>query len=180
MHFTDLLIWFLWLAAAAIVLAAVLWLVLKWIVFRIAERVAAMTEARLAATVQYGLSRAHVEIGGVADQARRARYLAQIDRFAWLMDSLIPLPLVGGVGLDPFVGLIPVVGDALGFILASFVVVRAAQLGVPRDLLSRLLAIQVNDLLLGSLPVVGDVFDAVYPANQKCAKLIHDHLGSQR
>jgi hypothetical protein len=145
-----------------------------------AEDDACLRRLEAALENQAGLTRAHVEIGGVADRDRRARYLAQIDRFAWIMDSLIPLPLVGGVGLDPFVGLVPVVGDALGFVLASFVVVRAAQLGVPRELLSRLLAIQVNDLLLGSLPVVGDVFDAVYPANQKCAKLIHEHLASQR
>lgn len=166
----------LWTAAICLVLALAGWLVLKWIAVRIARRVADMAEQRMAATIQRGLSRTGVRISGVGDEARRARYVADIDRLAWLMDRVISLPIVGGVGLDPVLGLIPGVGDAISFAISSMIVIRAAQLGVPESLISRLVAIQMTDLLLGAVPVAGDLFDVAYHADQKSAALVHEWI----
>ena len=108
-----------------------------------------------------------------------ARYVADIDRLAWLMDRVISLPIVGGVGLDAILGLIPVVGDAISFAISSVIVIRAAQLGVPESLISRLVAIQMTDLLLGAVPIAGDVFDVAYHADQKSAALVREFLRAQ-
>jgi len=170
----DLLIFLLWAAAISLVVALVAWLLLKWIAVRIARNVADLAERRIAATIEQGLSRTGVRIAGVSDQARRAKYLAEIDRMAWLMDRVIPLPIVGGIGLDSALGLIPVAGDAISFAISSFIVIRAAQLGVPESLISRLIAIQMTDLLVGAVPFAGDLFDVAYQADQKSAALVRE------
>jgi hypothetical protein len=109
-----------------------------------------------------------------------SRLLAQIDRLAWLMDRLIPLPFIGGVGLDAAIGLVPVVGDLLSFAVSSFIVIRAAQLGLSAEFLTRLVAIQCTDLLLGAVPVLGDLMDVAYQADMKSAALIRGELAARR
>lgn len=170
----DLLTFVAWAVVIGLVVALVAWVILKWVAVRIARRVADVAERRIAATLQRGIERTGVRIEGVSDDARRSRYLAQIDRMAWLMDRVIPLPVVGGVGLDSVLGLIPGVGDAISFGISSFIVIRAAQLGVPESLISRLVAIQMTDLLLGAVPFAGDLFDVGYQADQKSAALIRE------
>lgn len=170
----DILTFVAWAVVIGLVVALVGWLILKWIAVRIARRVAEVAERRIATTVQRGLERTGVRIEGIEDEARRARYMAQIDRMAWLMDRVIPLPIVGGVGLDSVLGLIPGVGDAVSFGISSFIVIRAAQLGVPEAVIGRLVAIQMTDLLLGAVPFAGDLFDVAYQADQKSAALVRE------
>lgn len=170
----DFLTFVAWAVVIGLVVALIAWLILKWVAVRIARRVADVAERRIATTLQRGIERTGVRIEGVSDDARRARYLAQIDRMAWLMDRVVPLPVVGGVGLDSVLGLIPGVGDAISFAMSSFIVIRAAQLGVPESLISRLIAIQMTDLLLGAVPFAGDLFDVAYQADQKSAALVRE------
>jgi hypothetical protein len=77
-------------------------------------------------------------------------------------------------------GLVPGIGDVLSFAISSFIVIRAAQLGVPESLISRLVAIQMTDLLLGALPVAGDLFDVAYHADEISAALIREFVTSRR
>ena len=151
---------------------------LRWLALGIARRVAEAAEGALAASLRTGVRR--VRFPRVEDAARRTRYLAQIERLAWLMDRAIPLPLVGGIGLDALIGLVPGIGDAVSFAISAMIVVRAAQLGASPDLLTRLTAIQCADFLLGALPLVGDLFDVVYKADFRCAALIREALDSAR
>jgi hypothetical protein len=175
----NLLPYLVWTVAISLVIALIGWLALKWIAVRIARRVAALAERQIAATVQAGLSRAGIRVPSVDDDQRRARYMAEIDHLARLMDRAIPLPVVGGIGLDAVLGLVPGIGDALSFAISSFIVIRAAQLGVPESLISRLVAIQLTDLLLGALPVAGDLFDVAYHADEKSAALIREAIQSR-
>jgi hypothetical protein len=172
----EFLIDLVWAVAVLLAVAAIGWLVLKWVAVRIARRVGAAAERRIAARIEKGLSRTGVRIEGVTDEARRAKYIADIDRVAWLMDRVIPLPVVGGIGLDAVLGLVPVAGDAISFAISSFIVIRAAQLGVPESLISRLVAIQMTDLLLGAVPFAGDLFDVGYQADQKSAALVREWI----
>ena len=115
----------------------------------------------------------------VADEALQRRYLAQIDRIAKVMDGLVPMPVIGGIGLDAVVGLVPVLGDAVGLGASARVIVRAAQLGAPPELLGRLVAMQCMDLVFGAVPVLGDLVDAGYRANQRSADLVHEWFNSR-
>jgi hypothetical protein len=159
-----------------LVAALIAWLALKWIAVNIARRVGDLAERQIASTLERGLTQSGVRISGVADEARRRRYLSEIDRLAKLMDGIIPLPIVGGIGLDALLGLVPVAGDLVSFAISSVIVIRAAQLGVPESLIGRLVAIQITDLLMGAVPVAGDLLDASYHADQKSAALIREFV----
>ena len=88
------------------------------------------------------------------------------------------------LGLDPLVGLIPGVGDAAGALVASYIVFEGLRFEVPPSTLLRMLANVAIDALVGTVPVLGDIFDVAWRANLKNVALIEHHLadphGAQR
>src|SRR5262245_229460 len=168
-----------WIIVTALILTLIGALLLKWLAFRVAHRIADLAESGVTATLRPGVTRTHSKYGPpppVIDDERRRRYLNEIDRFAWLMDRIIPLPIIGGIGFDAILGLVPVAGDFVSFGISGLLIVRAAQMGAPPELLSRLIAVQCVDLLIGVVPFVGDVADAGYHANVRSVKLIKDWM----
>lgn len=174
---------FVWLLVAATCVTAVLavaaYWVLRWVAYRITHRVALVAERQFAAKLAPGVSRTQARFTRppiISDESR-ARHLRELDRLAWLMDRVIPLPIIGGVGLDALLGLFPVAGDVASLVISSGLIIRAARLGAPPELISRLIAIQVIDLLLGAVPVVGDLVDAGYHANERSVALLREWMG---
>jgi hypothetical protein len=167
-----------WILAVSAVVALAAYWILRFVAARIAHRVALVAERQIGAAIAPGVSR--VPRGftrpPVVDADLRARRLAELDKLAWLMDRVIPVPIVGGVGLDAVLGLFPVAGDVASLIISSVLIVRAAQLGAPPKLISRLIAIQVIDLLLGVVPVIGDLADAGYHANERSVALLREWM----
>ncbi len=96
------------------------------------------------------------------------------------MDRVIPLPIIGGVGLDAVLGLFPVAGDVASLAISSTIIFRAAKLGAPPELLARLIAIQCIDLAIGAVPVIGDLADAGYKANQKSVDLLREWIEREK
>lgn len=94
------------------------------------------------------------------------------EKLSWLLDNSIPLPGGYRIGLDGFIGLIPGLGDFFSGLLASLIVIKANQLGVPRSILLRMVINVLIDTGVGSLPVIGDLFDFVWKANQKNSELL--------
>src|SRR6185503_11734310 len=87
---------------------------------------------------------------------RRARRLAQ------LMDS--EFEIAGyRIGWDPIIGLIPGAGDFITSIIALYplILARKHKLG-GRVLQSRMLLNLLVDFGVGSIPLAGDAFDAMY------------------
>lgn len=80
------------------------------------------------------------------------------------------------LGLDGILGLVPVIGDAISGLLSLFIVARAAAMGVRIRVLFRMLVYLALDLLLGTLPVLGDLFDIGYKANAKILSLLRREL----
>jgi hypothetical protein len=104
--------------------------------------------------------------------------LAEVEAIAWLLDNSIPVPLTGGrrVGLDAVIGLVPILGDALGAGIGLFVVWRAARLGVPRVAVARMLVTSAIDMAVGAIPVVGDAFDLWFKANSRNLRVMRRYL----
>ncbi|MTI64497.1 DUF4112 domain-containing protein [Methylophaga sp.] len=94
------------------------------------------------------------------------------EKLSWLLDNSITLPGGYRIGLDGFIGLIPGLGDFFSGLLASLIVIKANQLGVPRMVLFRMVINVLIDTGVGSLPVVGDLFDFIWKANQKNSELL--------
>jgi hypothetical protein len=99
--------------------------------------------------------------------------MARLRTLSRYLDSAVRVPGTEyRVGLDPLLGLLPVVGDAPAAAVSAYIVAEAAALGVPRPTLARMLANIVVDAVVGSVPVVGDLFDAVWKANERNVRLL--------
>jgi hypothetical protein len=118
---------------------------------------------------------------GAADARDRIRKLRSL---ANLFDSAIPLPGGFRVGLDPIIGLIPFLGDAVGAVVAVTILSEATSLGVPRTVLWRMIGNVLIDSVFGVVPFLGDLFDFAFKANSRNVDLLEryhlDPQGTQR
>ena len=99
-----------------------------------------------------------------ADRARRV---------GDLLDSAFEIPVVGyRVGIDPLVGILPVAGDGVMGLCSLYVVFEGFRAGTPVWLVLVMLLLVGLDVAVGSIPVVGPVFDAVLKVNQWNVRLL--------
>jgi len=95
-----------------------------------------------------------------------------------MLDSAIRVPGTGvTIGLDPILGLVPGLGDLAGAVLSGYIVLTAARLGAPKSVLAKMLLNLGTDTLVGSVPVLGDLFDVGFRANIRNSELLDRHLG---
>lgn len=89
-------------------------------------------------------------------------------KIANLLDRAFPVRGSGArFGLDPLLGLIPGFGDALAAGLGSIIVLEAMRLNAPRPLVLRMAGNLALNALVGSIPLVGDIFSFVYKSNMR-------------
>lgn len=103
-------------------------------------------------------------------------------RLVRLLDSALRVPGTEfRIGLDALMGLLfPGVGDTLGALPALLLLGLALRRGVPAVIVLRMLLNIGVDALFGVIPVLGDLFDAAYHANEKNLELLELHGGSGR
>jgi hypothetical protein len=100
---------------------------------------------------------------------RRIRFLST------LMDQSIRLPTGYRIGIDPFLGLIPGIGDGLGAAVSCYLIYQAARLGLPKRILARMFGNVLIEAAAGTFPLIGDIFDAVWKANIRNFRLVELH-----
>lgn len=175
----------LWLSLAFVVVsagAALGYFALRWIFMRTAERMAAIVDRSVggaAAQAFTGLARFAQARGIPLEEAHRF-FGAHIDRLARIMDSAVTLPILGRVGLDAVLDLIPVVGNFAGASVSLALIVRTLQYGPPPSLVSKMLSNVLVDVVLGALPLVGPLADLWFRANDRNAALMREFLGASR
>lgn len=104
----------------------------------------------------------------------------RVHRLARLWDSRWELPGTNlRFGLDSIVGLVPGIGDLLGAGVSLYIVREAKELGVRRRTRLRMLTNIAVETVVGSIPLVGDLFDAAWKANQKNVHLIEKHIAAK-
>src|SRR5581483_11482006 len=105
----------------------------------------------------------------------------QLDHLAGVLDDIFHIPGTKiRFGLDPIVGLVPGLGDIITGLLSFLIVFAAWQRGLPRIALSRMVANIAIDTLLGSIPILGDVFDTVWKSNRMNYNLLVRYRGGVR
>jgi hypothetical protein len=105
--------------------------------------------------------------------------VAAVSKFAYWLDAGIRIPGTKlRFGLDPILGLIPGLGDAAGAILAGWILVEAIRLGASRATVLRMAGNVAFDALVGTVPVLGDIFDFVWKANLRNVALLERHLAA--
>lgn len=104
---------------------------------------------------------------------------AWAERLAELMDGALRVPGTEiGVGLDALLGfLLPGLGDAATAVVSLSLFVVAFRQRVPKVVMLRMLMNVGLDALIGSVPIVGDVLDIFYRANQKNLALLRRYEG---
>jgi Domain of unknown function (DUF4112) len=117
--------------------------------------------------------------GEVVGDERAERFAAFERRFSAVsrvMDELVAVPGTSiRVGLDPLVGLVPVVGDAISAAVGFWLIAEATRFGIPRIVVGRMVANTVVDLAVGAIPFLGDLFDVVSRSNSRNLALFRRH-----
>ncbi len=96
---------------------------------------------------------------------------------ARLMDAQFRLPVVGvRIGLDGLIGLVPGVGDMVTFAPSVWMIAKGWQHGARKRTIARMVANSGTDLIIGIVPLVGDLFDIGFKANLRNARLLRRDL----
>jgi hypothetical protein len=96
----------------------------------------------------------------------------------WL-DNVFVVPGTGWrFGLDPIIGLIPIVGDLATTVISLYIIAAAAQMQVPKSTLARMGLNIIIDSVVGAIPLVGNLFDFAWKANALNMQLLERHANS--
>ncbi len=107
--------------------------------------------------------------------------LEGLRRIAQLLDNAFVVPGTSyRVGLDPILGLLPGLGDLISPLFTIGVLLQARALGVPKVVQGRMMINAGVDALLGTVPVIGDLFDFAWKANAKNLALLELHAREER
>ena len=92
--------------------------------------------------------------------------LVALRKFAWFMDEAVAIPGTRRrVGLDAGLSLIPGLGEIAGGILSAWIVVGALRHRVPLARVTRMVVYILLDVSIGSVPVIGTIFDWLFEEN---------------
>ena len=112
------------------------------------------------------------------DQDDRLRWVARISH---LLDSQFRVPGTNWrFGLDPLMGLIPVVGGLPSLAISGLLIMTMMRHGASGYLVVRMVLNVVLDTLIGAIPVLGSIFDFAYKANNRNVQLLRDHYAEGR
>ncbi|MEE4249096.1 MAG: DUF4112 domain-containing protein [Alcanivoracaceae bacterium] len=105
--------------------------------------------------------------------------LARLDKYSRMTDSQFSIPFTGiRFGVDPILGLIPVIGDFIGLLLSLPVLIEANRIGAPAELKRKMIRNMIIEAVMGVVPVVGDVFDVYWKANTRNTALLRGWIKS--
>jgi hypothetical protein len=98
-----------------------------------------------------------------------------------LLDEAFRVPGTGiRFGLGGIIGLVPGLGDVLAGLLSLIIPLAAWIRGVPYVTLARMAANLGIGVLVGSVPLFGDIFDIFWKANRRNYRLLCLHLTEPR
>jgi len=108
---------------------------------------------------------------------RKQAALQRVRIISHLLDNAIPIPGTGKrIGLDPLLGMIPGGGDILSSFLSVYIILESIRFGVSKETLTRMVSNVAWDAIAGTVPVAGDLFDAISKANARNVKLLEAHI----
>jgi uncharacterized protein DUF4112 len=107
--------------------------------------------------------------------------LGALRRISELLDSAFIVPGTNyRIGLDPIIGLIPMVGDLASPLFTIGLISQAYDLGIPKVVQLRMIVNAAIDALVGAIPFLGDLFDFGWKANQWNLALLERHAYEER
>lgn len=99
-----------------------------------------------------------------------------LDAASDLLDSKFRIPGTNiRFGLDFLIGLVPFAGDLLTYCFSGLLVLSMAKNGASGMVVVKMLWNILVDTLVGSIPILGDLFDFQFKANRRNYQLLVEH-----
>ena len=106
--------------------------------------------------------------------------LARLNRFSQMADNAIVIPFTRfRIGLEPIIGLVPVLGDLAGLLMSCYVLLEAHRAGASPRVKQQMVRNMLIDFFGGLVPIVGDIFDFAWKANVRNTQLLREHLETE-
>ncbi len=107
--------------------------------------------------------------------------IQRLNRIANLLDAAFPIPGTRiRIGWDSIVGLLPGVGDVITATPLFYYLSVVYQFNLGWALAVKIILNQLIDMLVGAVPLLGDILDVVFKANIRNAKLLIDALEGKK
>jgi hypothetical protein len=102
--------------------------------------------------------------------------LRWVEKVSHLLDSQFSVPgTTWRFGLDPLMGLIPVVGGLPSLAISGVLILTMMRHGASGNVVVRMLLNVLLDTIVGAIPVLGTIFDFAYKANERNVRLLRRH-----
>lgn len=106
--------------------------------------------------------------------------IAELDDLAYWLDARFRIPIVGWrFGVDALLGLVPLAGDAAALMPSAYLVWRGHRLGVRSGTLGGMVGNTALDFAVGSIPILGSIFDVAFKANLRNIELLKADLAAR-
>ena len=111
------------------------------------------------------------------DRIQQLKNLKRIRKIARLLDTAIGIPGTKfRFGLEPILGLIPGGGDLITALISAYSIYLATSFGLEKSEIFKMVRNVAIDTVLGSVPIVGDIFDAYFKSNIRNLEILENHI----
>ena len=111
------------------------------------------------------------------NKIQQLQNLKRIRKIANLLDAAIGIPGTKfRIGLDPILGLVPGGGDLVGAAISGYMIYLAARFGLEKAEIGKMIGNVALETVLGTVPLVGDLFDAYFKANLRNLEILETHI----
>lgn len=115
---------------------------------------------------------------GGSHATRHEETLQHLERIAHTLDSRWRIPGTNWrFGVDAVASIVPVAGSLSTAAVSAYMIKRAHELGAPNHVLAKMVGNVAFDAVVGSIPVVGPLFDLAVKANRRNVRLLRRHFG---
>ncbi len=115
------------------------------------------------------------------DDSKLPRDLVALRNLGILLDRAFQVPGTRRrVGIAPIIGLVPGIGDFIGALLSMWIVVGALRHRVPGRRIIRMVLNIIVDAAIGTIPVIGDIFDFLFQENLSNVEILLRHRDRTR
>ncbi|NBB79586.1 MAG: DUF4112 domain-containing protein [Verrucomicrobia bacterium] len=109
------------------------------------------------------------------------QHLHEVERIANLLDARYTIPGTKiRFGWDALIGLLPVLGDTLSLLPQLYLLYKAQRLQLGWLTMLKMLLNILIDWAIGSVPILGDLFDVAFKSNLRNAKLTAQAIRDKR
>ncbi len=107
--------------------------------------------------------------------------LAAIENYTKLLDNQFRIPGTDfRFGIDPLLGLIPFAGDLFSLGFQGMLLASMIKFGVSRKVIILMTLNIAVDFILGSIPIIGNIFDFYFKASERNLRLMKRHFHEGR